>query len=89
MSTHIIPYTQKKEKTPEMIPNTIMSAAIGLVFLGTQERVQTSRGKRAINVRVSEVLLSLHIIVTTTAPATRMNVCRVSVKMTARRPPEK
>ena len=34
-----------------------MSAAMGLSLLGTQERVRNSRGKRAISVRASEVLL--------------------------------
>ena len=34
-----------------------MSAAIELFFLGTQERVRNSCGKRAIGVRAIEVLL--------------------------------
>ena len=38
-----------------------MSAAMGL-FLGTQERVRNSRGKRAISVRATEVLLYRHFI---------------------------
>ena len=29
----------------------------GIFFLGTQERVRSSRGKRAISVRATEVLL--------------------------------
>ena len=29
----------KKTKSPEIIPNTIMSAAVGLFLLGTQEQV--------------------------------------------------
>ena len=33
------------------------SAAMGFLFQGTQERVQNSRGKRAISVRATEVLL--------------------------------
>ena len=33
-----------------------MSAAVGFL-LGTQERVRNSRGKRAISVRATEVLL--------------------------------
>ena len=37
----------------------IMSAAMGFFFQGTQERVRNSRGKRAIGVRATEVLLSL------------------------------
>ena len=35
-----------------------MSAAVG-VFQGTQERVRNSRGKRAISVRATEVLLKV------------------------------
>ena len=42
----------KKRKSPDIIPNTIMSAAMGFL-LGTQERVQH---KRAISVRATEVL---------------------------------
>ena len=34
-----------------------MSAAMGFFFLGTQERVQKSHGKRAIGVRAIRVLL--------------------------------
>ena len=41
------------KKSPEIIPNTIMSGAI---LLGTQERVRSSGGKRAISVRTTEVL---------------------------------
>ena len=33
------------------------SAAMSFMFQGTQERVQNSRGKRAIGVRATEVLL--------------------------------
>ena len=36
--------------------NIIVSAAVGF-FLGTQEHVQNSLGKQAINVRAIEVLL--------------------------------
>ena len=43
MSTHNIPLSISKRKAPEIIQNTIMSAAVG--FLGTQERVRNSRGK--------------------------------------------
>ena len=46
-----------KKKSPEIIPNTIISAAMGFVFLGTQERVRNSRGIRAISVQATEVLL--------------------------------
>ena len=35
------------------------SAAMGFLFQGTQERVRNSRGKRAISVRATEVLLYL------------------------------
>ena len=34
-----------------------MSAAMGFVLLGTQEGIRNSRGKRAIAVRATEVLL--------------------------------
>ena len=44
-----------KRKSLEIIPNTIMSAATGFVFLGAQER--DSRGIRAISVRATEVHL--------------------------------
>ena len=47
----------KKRKSLEIIPNTIMSAAMGLLLLGTQERVRNCRDERAISVRASEVLL--------------------------------
>ena len=33
MSTHNIPYHHKKRKSLEIIPNTIMSAAKGIVFV--------------------------------------------------------
>ena len=52
---HII-FNIKKRKSPLIIPNIIMSAAMGF-FLGTQERVRNIRGKRAIGVRATEVLL--------------------------------
>ena len=39
-----------KRKSPEIIPNTIVSGAIR-----TQDRVQNSRGKRDISVRATEV----------------------------------
>ena len=37
----------------------LKSAAMGF-FLGTQKRVRNSRGKRAVSVRATEVLLYLH-----------------------------
>ena len=51
-------YTQNtiiniKRKSPEIMPNTIMSAGMGSFLLETQERVRNSRGKRAISVRVT------------------------------------
>ena len=45
-----------KKKHPKL-PNTIISAAMGCFCLGTQERVRNNRGKRAISVRATEVLL--------------------------------
>ena len=47
---------QYKKKSPEIIP-TIMSAAMGFFWGGTQELVRNSRVKRAISVRATEVLL--------------------------------
>ena len=37
--------------------NYLKSAAMGFMFQGTQERVRNSRGKRAVGVRATEVLL--------------------------------
>ena len=52
MSTHNILFNIEK-KIPLNYPK---SAAMG-DFLGTQERVRNSRGKRAISVRATEALL--------------------------------
>ena len=49
MRTHNIPY-QLKRKSPEIISNKIMSAAMEYFLLGTQERVKNIRGVRAISV---------------------------------------
>ena len=43
-------------KTKELIHNCTKSAAMGFLQ-GTRERVRNSRGKRAISVRATEVLL--------------------------------
>ena len=53
--THYTVFIIKKKITPDFSK----SAAMGFVFLGTQERVRNSRGKRAISVRTTEVLLHL------------------------------
>ena len=54
MSTHTIYHFQyKKENHPKL--SKICS--YGFLFQGTQERVRNSRGKRAISVRATEVLL--------------------------------
>ena len=45
-----------KRKSPEISQNTLMHAAI-IFLLGTQERVRNNRGKRAISVRATEVIL--------------------------------
>ena len=45
------------ESPHKIIPNTIISAAMGFFFLGTQERVGNSHGIRAIIVGASDVLL--------------------------------
>ena len=58
MKTHNIQYFQFiKRKSPEIIP-TLQPG--GFLFLGTQERVRNSRGKRAISVRATEVLLCIY-----------------------------
>ena len=54
MKTHNIPFSIKRKK---ITLNYLKSAAKGFFFLGTQERVRNSRGKRAISVRAIEVLL--------------------------------
>ena len=51
-NTHYTIYNFKKE----IILNCLKSAAMGF-FLWTQERARNSRGKRAISVRTTEVLL--------------------------------
>ena len=53
MSTHNIPFSIKKENHPKL--SQICSYRI--LFQGSQERVRNSRGKRAISVRATEVLL--------------------------------
>ena len=60
MSAHNITSSIKR-KSPKIISNTIMSAAMGF-FLGTQEQVRNNRGKQAINVRATEVLLYIYIL---------------------------
>ena len=57
MSTHSILLSVSKRKSPEIIQNRIMFAARRFFVLRTQERVRNSRGKRAISVRSTEVLL--------------------------------
>ena len=58
MSTHNIPFLNIKKK---LILNYHKSATM---FHGTQERVRNSRGKRAISVRATEVLLYFVIVLT-------------------------
>ena len=53
MSTHNILFFNVKKK---ITLNNPKSAARGF-FLGTKERVRNNRGKRAISVRATEVLL--------------------------------
>ena len=50
MSTHNIPFLNIKKKI-------ILNLQLWNLFQGTQERVRTSRGKRAISVRAIKVLL--------------------------------
>ena len=54
MNTHNIPFLNIKK---EIILNYPKSAATCSNFQGTQERVRNSRGKRAIRVRTTEILL--------------------------------
>ena len=56
MSAHNIPLLILDRKLPFIIPN-IKCLQLWDFFLGTQERVRNSRGKRAISVRATEVLL--------------------------------
>ena len=51
MSTNNVPYQYKKRKSPKIIPNTIMSGAMGFFLSGTPEGVRNSSGKRAISVQ--------------------------------------
>ena len=53
MSTHNIPFSVLKRKITINCPK---SAAVGF-FQRTEERVRNSRGRRAISVRATEVLL--------------------------------
>ena len=58
-----IEYTQHtisniNRKSSKFIPNK-MSAATVWFLLGTQDRVRNSRGKRAVSIRATEVLLYL------------------------------
>ena len=54
MSTHNLPLSISKRKSPKFTPNAIMSAAF---LLGIQERVRNGRRNRAISVRATEGLL--------------------------------
>ena len=55
MSTHNIPFSTYKRNLPLIIPNLQLWDS----FQGAQKRVRNSRGKRAISVRATEVLLYL------------------------------
>ena len=57
MSTHNIPFSILKRKFNKNFATLLLWG----VFLRTQERVRNSRGKRAISVRATEVLLYLKI----------------------------
>ena len=46
-----------KRQSPEIIPNTITAAAMGLFLLGTEEGFWNSHCKRAISVQGTKVLL--------------------------------
>ena len=55
MSTHNIPFSLYERKSP----NFLLHLQLWDCFKGTQERIRNSRGKRAISVRATEVLLSM------------------------------
>ena len=57
MSTHNIPFFNMKTKPPKIIPNLQLW---DFFFQRIQERVQKIRGKRAISVQASEVLVLLY-----------------------------
>ena len=59
MSTHNIPYQYKKKHHMKLSEIEQCPQLCFLFLLGTQERVRNSRGKRAISVRATEVLLYL------------------------------
>ena len=69
MCTHNIPFSIQKRKNT-IIPNLQPRG----FFLGTQERVRNSHGKRAVSVRATEVLLYWE------AVQRRLNVCNVNEK---------
>ena len=54
MNTHNIPFSIKRKENHTKLSQIFRQ---GFFFLGIQERVQNSRGKRAISVRATEVLL--------------------------------
>ena len=56
MSAHNIPFSLYKKKITLIIPDLQPRE----FFLGTQEPVRNSRGKRVISVRAVEVLLYFH-----------------------------
>ena len=57
MSTHNIPYQYKKKFKRNYPKYNYVRSYVFLFLLGTPERVRNSRGKRAISVRATEVLL--------------------------------
>ena len=63
MSMHNIPLSIQKRKSPKIIPNRILSAFIGFPWSGTQERARNIRGKQAISVGATEVLLYVDVCV--------------------------
>ena len=56
MSTHNIPFSISNKKITQNYPK---SAAMGF-FQGPQQRIRNSRGKRAIGVRATEVVLNVY-----------------------------
>ena len=72
MCTHNIPFFKEKRKSIQIILNL----QLGDLFLGSEERVRNSGGKRAISVRAIEVLLYIVLIsISKDTNGSKMPVC--------------
>ena len=61
MNTHKIPFSNIKKKIVRNYTKYNNVCSYGIFLLETQERARNSRGKQAIGVRATEVLLYLSI----------------------------